>query len=176
MTRKEYYQLLKAHHICPHCKQQDAYTLAGRTYCAECVEKDRTRQDARRQDPAERSRSAAANKARREARKAAGLCASCGKASPVCGTLVCAACREKRRRACERYRRAKGTQPHISGLCYRCNRETPIEGKRLCRSCYEAVLPITLENNKKAWGKPHPWRGDAAQSAREKTEKKATFT
>lgn len=39
MNRNEYNKLLKEHHICPRCKKQDAYTLAGRYYCAECAEK-----------------------------------------------------------------------------------------------------------------------------------------
>lgn len=39
MTESEYRAKLKANHICRDCKQTDAYTLAGRTYCAECAEK-----------------------------------------------------------------------------------------------------------------------------------------
>ena len=39
MTESEYRAKLKANHICRDCKKTDAYTLAGRTYCAECAEK-----------------------------------------------------------------------------------------------------------------------------------------
>ena len=39
MTESEYRAKLKANHICRDCKQTDAYTLAGRTYCAECARK-----------------------------------------------------------------------------------------------------------------------------------------
>lgn len=39
MELADYRKLLKKHHICRDCKKQDAYTLAGRTYCAECAQK-----------------------------------------------------------------------------------------------------------------------------------------
>ena len=67
MTRVEWYHLLKERHICPSCKRQDAYTLAGRTYCMECAEKMREYHSVHDKDPEVRKRSAARSKARREA-------------------------------------------------------------------------------------------------------------
>lgn len=37
MTNAEWRKRLKAAHLCRECKKQDAYTLGGRTYCAECA-------------------------------------------------------------------------------------------------------------------------------------------
>ena len=53
MTESEYREKLKAHHICRDCKQTDAYTLAGRTYCAECAEKMANRKKEKRQESRE---------------------------------------------------------------------------------------------------------------------------
>ena len=50
MTESEYRAKLKANHICRDCKQTDAYTLAGRTYCAECAEKMANRKKEKRSE------------------------------------------------------------------------------------------------------------------------------
>ena len=44
MTQKEFRDLRKKAGVCRDCGKEDAYTMAGRTYCAECAEKDRLRQ------------------------------------------------------------------------------------------------------------------------------------
>ena len=53
MTESEYREKLKANHICRDCKQTDAYTLAGRTYCAECAEKMANRKREKRSESRE---------------------------------------------------------------------------------------------------------------------------
>lgn len=39
MTLQEYRKKQKKHHICRDCGNQDAFTLSGHTYCADCAEK-----------------------------------------------------------------------------------------------------------------------------------------
>lgn len=106
MTRKEYYQLLKEHHICPRCKAQDDRTRSGKTYCLSCTELEREYHSVHDKDPEVRKRSAARSKARREKLKAAGLCTACGKAPAYPGLTRCAVCHGKERRAW-RKRKAK---------------------------------------------------------------------
>ena len=53
MTESEYRAKLKAHHICRDCKKTDAYTLAGRTYCADCAKKMANRKREKRTDARE---------------------------------------------------------------------------------------------------------------------------
>ena len=50
MTESEYRAKLKANHICLDCKQNDANTLTGRTYCAECAEKMANRKKEKRSE------------------------------------------------------------------------------------------------------------------------------
>lgn len=38
---RERRQWLHAHHLCADCKKEDAYTMVGHWYCAECAEKKR---------------------------------------------------------------------------------------------------------------------------------------
>ena len=54
MTLNEYRQKLKENHICRDCKKTDAFTLSGRTYCADCAEKIRLAKAKARQDPEKR--------------------------------------------------------------------------------------------------------------------------
>lgn len=158
MTSKEWYHLLKDRHICPSCKQQDAYTLAGRTYCAECEEKRNARRKAARENADVRERERAACESRRKKKKEAGVCITCGRAPAIAGEVRCVRCREKARRASIKQNRKRGHIPRMSGVCYRCNRGEPMEGKRVCRACYEAMLPIARKNIEKARGKSEYWR------------------
>ncbi len=76
----------------------------------------------------ERSRSPYV-KARRLRFIASGVCAQCGKVPPATGILMCAGCREKSRRGCERRNRARAAE----FLCveHRCNRRR-VFGKQRC--------------------------------------------
>ena len=50
MTTQEWRRKLKAAHLCRDCKKQDAYTLSGRTRCAECAEREAEAQRKRRKE------------------------------------------------------------------------------------------------------------------------------
>lgn len=101
MTRAEYARQLKAHHICPRCKRQDSYTLAGRRYCAACAEKERQSAESWLDRPGNRERMNKSNMERYYARKRAGLCPQCGKPAEKGGHVTCDACLAKARAAYE---------------------------------------------------------------------------
>ena len=56
MTQKEFRDLRKKAGVCRDCGKEDAYTMAGRTYCAECAEKDRLRKEEARKCPEKRQK------------------------------------------------------------------------------------------------------------------------
>lgn len=150
MTRVEWYHLLKERHICPSCKRQDAYTLAGRTYCMECAEKMRENHSVHDKDPEVRKRSAARSKARREKLKAAGLCTACGKEPAYPGLTRCAVCHAKQQRACRASYKRHHASPRLGGeICWQCNKRTVEDGHRLCKVCYVAKLAAVKDNLKK---------------------------
>lgn len=52
----ERYHYLKSQNRCVDCTKQDAYTLSGRTHCAECAERRSAYKKAYREDPEKRER------------------------------------------------------------------------------------------------------------------------
>lgn len=140
MTVAEYRKRLKAAHLCRECKKVDAYTLGGRTVCAECAARNAARQRERRQDEADhvnalqRESRAALKQRRREA----GLCTQCGRAKTGPGD-TCGICKARRSRQQREYRIANGVNwPRGgNGFCWLCNKRSVIPGKRLCQVCYD---------------------------------------
>ena len=107
MTESEYRAKLKANHICRDCKQTDAYTLAGRTYCADCAEKMANRQREKRSEHREeyRAKSAEYRKKLIEEKR----CSRCGKKVSDGGERKrCIECLTYLRRKAEERRREKG--------------------------------------------------------------------
>lgn len=99
MTKKEYRNLLKKHHFCRDCKKQDAFTLNGRTYCAECAEKiaERKRNE-RKKDGGEKERIAC--KKHREKNKKEHKCVYCGRKMPEdYNYKTCVYCRAIKRKS-----------------------------------------------------------------------------
>lgn len=75
---RESYAFFKSRHMCVACHGQDAYTLAGRTLCAECAEKNRIRKASYREK--NRSRLAAENADWYRRMKAEHRCVICAEA------------------------------------------------------------------------------------------------
>lgn len=118
----------KAHHRCAQCLRQDAYTLNGRYYCADCAAKNRRGENKgipfvaaletghRKAEPAE-------PKIKRSERHQYGLCYTCGaptadaeQANGVKGekTKLCERCLERNRRNARRMQeanKARGPRP-----------------------------------------------------------------
>lgn len=155
MDDKEYREKLKRAHICPGCKAQDAYTLAGRTYCFDCTEKRRIQRQAAWADPVKKAKMLLQSRERQERYKAENKCLQCGKQLHN-GERLCGICREKARRA---VRKSRGRTPRNPGvICWQCNKQPCMDGKRLCQSCYEKKVKAVCGNLKKADRENHPWR------------------
>lgn len=129
---------------CAECGKEDAYTIGGRYYCADCAEKRRALEQQR--DHAQ------ANARRRDIRadrREKGLCTECGAQLPSDDThMLCPSCRALSRARNERKRRAQGIEPRSEsyerGVCYKCQR--PLDGGmaewsgrplRVCQACAE---------------------------------------
>lgn len=157
MEVADYRKLLKQHHICCDCKKQDAYTIAGRTLCAECAEK---RAEAARKkytcDGGEKQK--IATKKYREKNEKEHKCILCGKQLPnYCKYKTCDLCRRKARRRELDKLREKGTIPWdmrtSSEYCFQCAKKKPLVTGRLCKDCYgkklETCMPQFEEMAKK---------------------------
>lgn len=143
MTRREWYAKLRENHLCTRCEKDDAYTLAGRSLCAECTAKKVAyNRDWRRNHPENVARWREAEQEKRRERKAEGFCVQCGAPVPD-GKAKCPTCRAAAARQMQRTRIRKGVgkreQWITSGLCANCGAET-MPGKRVCASCYERIL------------------------------------
>ena len=89
MNQQEFRALRKKAGVCRDCGREDAYTMAGRTYCAECAEKDRHRKEMARKDPEKRERMLTQNRKKVARHKAAGICPCCGKRPTYPGKTLC---------------------------------------------------------------------------------------
>lgn len=67
----------------------------------------------------------------REAGKAMGLCADCGKQEPLPGIKLCKGCRETARRSAIKVQTKKRDAWRSLGLCHRCGKEA-VPGGKLC--------------------------------------------
>lgn len=146
---QEWRKMLKKHHLCRECKQQDAYTLAGRSLCAECAEKERERASAYRAIPENRKKMHAAAKAKKAMRRMNAKCSTCGRPLENGKYKTCAYCRAKQRKFNVRRLRRAGVQSRTEGICWQCNKEPVMDGHKLCASCYAKKVPIALENLEK---------------------------
>lgn len=148
MNLSEYRKLLKEHHICRDCKEQDAYTLAGRTYCAECAEKMAEGARKRRaRDGGEKNRIACQKWKQKNIEEH--KCIYCGRQLPDDYRYkACNYCHIKLRRYDEEYRRKKGVitwgMRTSSEYCFQCAKNKPLAGKRLCKECYENKLKTCI--------------------------------
>lgn len=166
MTVKEYRELLKKRHLCRDCKTQDAYTLAGRTYCFDCAEKQRIAKEKARTDPIKREKMRRQLREHIERYRADNKCIRCGMQSHN-GKSVCDSCLANEK---TKYRTSSRYSPRIYGvICWQCNRAPCADGKKLCQSCYEKKVKTACENLKKADMKNHPWRKEDYRTAQSKS-------
>ena len=167
----------KKFHLCVNCKTQDAYTLAGHQYCADCNERNREyNRISYERHAAEHNEK---SRERRDERRKKHLCTSCGKKLPKGDThVLCARCRavgrEKKARAQIWDGRMDRETMRAAGLCVRCGAprkqgETAWSGREilLCERCYaqsceslQKARAAYLEKYGRTWGE--------TQSARER--------
>lgn len=144
ISEKVFYQMRKHAGVCPKCGKEDAFTMAGRTMCADCAERARVNMECRRSNPEKRAAICKSVQKLKQSRKDAGLCPDCG-GSPMQGHVKCVAC-VRRDRAYKRKHRG-GPKPRGQyGICWTCNKAEAITGKRLCQNCWEKAMKNMIPN------------------------------
>lgn len=135
-ANKAYY---RSRQRCTKCGQQDAFTLNGRSLCAECVEK--VNAQSKRYNAEHREERNAWCREWVQTRREAGLCPRCGKPAED-GYIICKRCRVKDNRRREKKRRENDASPWRwqDGICWTCKRRPVLDGKKLCRECYDKSL------------------------------------
>lgn len=135
----------KKFHLCGNCKEQDAYTLAGHLYCAECSEKQKQYSYDSYHRHYEEINAKASERRKERAEKH--LCTECGKKLPSGDNhRMCAHCRAVGRAKHERAQIWQGKVDRdtmrVMGVCTRCGAPR-MQGEKafggeimLCESCY----------------------------------------
>ncbi len=153
--QNNYRAMLKRNHFCRDCLKQDAYTLTGRTYCAECAERHKIQHRSARDNDIYHKDSKR-HKDLRDKRRAEHKCVRCGiQLEPQEKHVNCATCRSKYNLEQRRHREKFGVNfPRgENGICWQCNKNPTLQGKNLCEKCYARILKI------QHFFKPinHPW-------------------
>lgn len=151
---REFREYRKWRHLCVDCGTQDAYTMVGRTRCADCAEKHNAGSRKSWAESSEvREKKAAAKKAFLAYRRENRLCTVCGDQlpPPPYSFVTCPSCRAENRRRLEEKRREKGVIPAalypLWSLCTICG-QPRMEGTtawggepiKLCQRCYENTV------------------------------------
>lgn len=152
---KEYRKMCKKFHLCVYCKQQDAYTIGGRSACYECAEKMAKLKKTKYYSTTEaRQKRCEERKQLRQRHIARHECTVCGKKLAENYLYkTCSHCRtynKIRQRTNDSFMRGE------FGICWQCNKEPCIAGKRVCDKCYEMKLGIL--SNIKIDNSNHVWR------------------
>ena len=162
--QKNYRNMLKRNHFCRECLRQDAFTFAGRVYCAECTEK-RKKQRREKSTAYTRQKDNELHKAIRDKRREEHKCTRCGKLlEPSDSHAVCKSCRGKYLRAELRYKEKqrklldKNYPRGENGICWQCNKEEAMAGSRLCRNCYIKAVESAAIARQHISIQNHTWR------------------
>lgn len=121
---------------CVLCHTQDAFTLNGRHYCAECTEKMYARCRKNRERPEVMQAVRDSQRRHNAERRAAGLCVACGRKTQD-GKSYCARCAARKNAQTQKRRIESGVNyPRgDNGFCWKCNKVPAAEGMRLCADC-----------------------------------------
>lgn len=161
MTEKEYaaaykaavYYERKKSGVCTMCGKEDAFTMIGRSRCAECAE--RQNQNHRKNRNREWFLS------RYSERKAKGLCVDCGKPAME-GHVRCAYHYDRVSRSTKKWLKHKLESDGVNsprggnGFCYRCNKQKALPGMKVCQSCYYGLEELRARK-KAGHDRNHPW-------------------
>lgn len=156
-SEHNYREMLKRNHLCTRCHQQDAYTLVGRSMCAECT--------ARQKERSAKNYSChkdEINQQRREKysqMKLKDVCPRCGRKKLGLGDKVlCTCCRKKDALRKHKELSLKGVNlPRgDNGICWQCNKNKVMDGYRLCPECYGKLVEMSV--NRKPPQSTHIWR------------------
>ena len=148
MNIAEFRAIRKKAGVCRDCGKEDAYTMGGRTLCADCAEKSAKAKREARKDPEKRLRQYESHRKMTEQRKRDGRCPLCGR--PVTGEHIhCNVCNAKNRNYLRQRRHERGQMSwgdRTNGSrCFLCG-EPCVEGKKLC----EKHMIQRIENLRKS--------------------------
>ena len=140
------YNKYKLLHKCVKCGKQDAFTLRGKSTCAECTEIQR-KCDAKRNALRSEEYKEKKRLKRLEA-KENGMCTRCYKRKAAEGYTECEKCRNVH----IRYNRRKtlnngklsASEAYDCGLCMQCRKKPHMEGRKQCPECYEKAKQTAL--------------------------------
>lgn len=150
LNRKKDKLFLKQMHLCVTCKKKDAYTMAGRTCCAECARKIADRQ--RQRKKANPEKMAEIEKNHIEKYKMEHKCIQCGRILPADYENVnCEICLKKAtaRRRDKRIQNGMNWPRGNNGICFQCNKNLAKEGSSLCQNCYDKKIDIVNMMNER---------------------------
>lgn len=162
--RQSYYRERRAYlknlGRCTECRGQDAYTLNGRSRCAECNARhnERQKQERERRTPEQCERERQRKKDWRRKRLNAGLCVRCGRKVDRKGSL-CTRCLVRiNGYAREHYREHHiGPRRGDEGVCFVCLKPEVVPGLKVCTACHEQ-LRVAAEKGRQNQNQNHPWR------------------
>lgn len=141
------YYWYKEHGICAKCGHEPA--MPNRVLCFECSYKDLIYRATKRKalTKEQKAKDNAQHRAKREQRRANGLCTTCGGALYDKRYKTCLECRIKDRRR----KREEAERKYLErdGLCRRCDNKVQ-KGETLCQECLEKRKAIALANLEKA--------------------------
>lgn len=158
MTERQYWRSIGR---CTECHKEDAYTMNGRSLCADCAEKDR--QKKREQYGLDPRKYLDRNKESYDRRKELRLCVKCGKPLESDNPRVrCLRCTRKlamyEHKVTEKNRPPEQNFPRgDNGICYICNRNPVIPGKSTCADCYPDARDRMLNARAKRDTRQHSW-------------------
>lgn len=139
---KYYYERAKAQGTCYACGKEDAYTLIGKTLCADCMKKrvDNNRKCRERHKEENRKK----NHEIILKLKSEGICTVCRHRKAQQGYTTCKHCRDqaviRRKKRRPNNGKLSPEQALYCGLCTRCRKEPHMEGRKLCPDCYADAL------------------------------------
>lgn len=136
------YEKAKAQGKCVRCRKQDAYTMIGKTLCADCmnkmVEANRKYRE-KHKDEIQKQNHEKTLKLKQE-----GKCIVCHRREAEKGYTMCNHCRNQAKARKKKWTLNNGKlsidQALYCGLCARCRKKPHIEGKKLCPDCYQDAL------------------------------------
>lgn len=156
-NRKENAAYYRSIQRCARCGYQDAYTLNGRSLCADCAEKMRI--NTKRYYDANLEKMREKQRERLAQSRNQGLCHDCRKPTNN-GKSRCDRCRAKHNKKAQDIR-SETTTVNLprgeNGFCFTCNKRQSLKGKRVCQECYENTLISLAKARLARKERPYGW-------------------
>ncbi len=148
---------LKSNKLCIVCGEMDAFTMVGRSLCADCADSANERIK-KAYAAGYRTKRLAQAKEHREKRRVSGLCTRCGGKRQNEKYKLCEECRREARRYYQKHKVENGHYTRELGICYLCNREPELPGYRTCAACHQKMVKVIARNAKFNNRENHPWK------------------